>query len=548
VTTTETTDAAPRQPEVATPGRALDVAVSVAPYVLIWSVLLVPTIRTMVRGWRPIADDAKIAIPAWNTLSLHPALVGASTGATGTSGLQTTANPGPLQLWLLGPFEHLDPGQGALLGAALLCAAALTFGVYVLQRTAGSWAAVVFSLVVADLAIFSVTPFADPLWNASFASLWFLSFLAVAFAVGLGNLRYLPFLVFIGSVTVDAHLSFLPSTALAFVAAVVCGLLVRRPDNYRWLWWSIGVTVVCWIAPLGQQLFGSQPNGTQLLRSFGFGSGQATKTFGSVLGFHALSRAASPSAVWATPRPNSPLDAYNDIVQNGNLLYCAVLVVLVAVVILAWRHKRTSLFSLSAITTAASIGLIALYARVPSNYILSFIWINFVVWTVGICIWITLGLAVVTWARTNLRNPTKVHISKGAVQIAALIAMGVAAIVATVVVAFPYGNRGNLLDFVAMKRVQQMATIVEQEVPQGQVGLGVRYSGDNFFQPAGDERGVAYLLWTDGWIPGLPSSVSGLLNLPIHPDSPFVVFDERGEQLVGYQRYDHYQKNWLYGG
>ncbi len=219
-----------------------------------------------------------------------------------------------------------------------------------------------------------------------FASFWFLSFLAVAFAVGLGNLRYLPFLVFIGSVTIDSHLLFLPSTALTLIAAVVCGLLVRRPNDFRWLWWTIGVAVVCWIGPLAQQLFGSHPNGTALLHSLGFGSGKPVKTLSSVLGLRALARAASPKAVWATPRPTQPFASYNDVLHNGNLIYLLAFVALVAVLVLAWRLKNTYLLSLSAVTIASAIGLVALYARIPADYTLSFQWISLAVWIVGICI------------------------------------------------------------------------------------------------------------------------------------------------------------------
>ena len=96
-----------------------------------------------------------------------------------------------------------------------------------LQKTAGLWAAVIMALVVADLAIVSPFAFIDPVWNSDFASFWFLSFLAVAFAVGAGNLRYLPLLVFVGSVTIDSHLLFAPSTVLILIAVVVCGLLFR---------------------------------------------------------------------------------------------------------------------------------------------------------------------------------------------------------------------------------------------------------------------------------------------------------------------------------
>jgi len=546
VTTTETTEEAPPQPEEPARRSRLGVVVRAAPYMLIWTTLLVPTLRTMARGWRPLADDASLAILAWKTFSLHPPLVGIGTSATtGPTSVQTTSNPGPVGLWLLGPFVHLDPGQGALLGAAVLCAAVLSFAVYALQKSAGTVAGVIFALVVADLAIVSPSAFVDPLWNPSFAFMWFLAFLAVAFAVGAGNVRYLPHLVFIASVAVDTHLMVLPSIVLVLPVAFVCGFLLRRPENYRWLWWTIGVLGVCWVVPLGQQLFGSQPNGTQLLRTSGVFSGNKVHTFGSLLGFRAFSRAASPSAVWATTRPVTPLPAYNDIVSHGNLLFCVVLLVLIGVFVIAWRQKKSFVLSLSAVTTASALGVIALYARVPANYILSFTWINLAVWALGICIWLTLGLAVVTWGRRYVRSPDDVNISKRTLEIGAVVVMALATVVATVVVMFPSPSQAVQLDFAGMKRVQEMAAIVENEEPQGRVGLGVRYSGDNFFQFTTDEHGVSYLLVTAGWTPGMSANVNGTLGLPIDPNSPFVVFDERGEQLVGYERYPHYRADWL---
>jgi hypothetical protein len=546
MTTTDAIDTAAHEREVSETESRLGPAVRVAPYVVVWTVLLLPALRNMARGWRPLADDASIAIQAWNTFSLHPPLVGMGTGAaSGTAGVQTTADPGPLQFWLLGPFVHLDPGQGALLGAAVLCAGVLSLGIYVLQKSAGSWASVIFALVIVDLAIVSPTPFLDPVWNSSFGLFWFLAFLAIAFAVALGNLKYLPVLIFVGSVTIDAHLLYLPAVVLVLPATLVCGWLQRRPQNFHWLWWSIGVGAACWIAPLGQQIFGSNPNGTRLLQNGDLFSSH-THTFGTLLGFHALARAASPSAVWATPRPILPIPAHNDVVNNGPLALTVLLLALAAVGFLAWRHRQIYVLSLSVITTASAIGLVVLYARVPSDYILSFTWINLAVWVVGICIWLTFGLAVVTWARVFIGAREGTQISPKTVQVVALCLLAAGTVVGTVVVAAPYGNRGYQLDFASMRRVQDMARIVEQEVPQGRVSLGVRYSGGNFFQYISDEHGVAYLLKTAGWVPGMPPQVSGLLNLPIYPASPFVVFNEHQESLLGFERYAHYQPDWIY--
>jgi arabinofuranan 3-O-arabinosyltransferase len=518
----------------------LRVAARIAPHALVWTLLLVPTVRTMARGWRPIADDGSIAINSWATFSLHLPLIGLGTGAgTGPTAVQTTGNPGPLEFWLLGPFVRLDPGQGALLGSAVLCAAVLSIAIYVLRKSTGSWSALIFALVVADLAIVSPTPFVDPLWNSSFAFFWFLSFMGIAFVVGQGNLRYVPLLLFLGSVTIDSHLLFLFSVLCVLVGAPLCGWLLRRPTNYRWLWWTLGVGFVCWIAPICQQLFSSRPNLSLLLQSGGVGSSGKSHTFGFVLGLRALSRAASLNPIWASPRPIQPFASSND-VNTRNLLFCLVIPALVAVAVFAWRKKSVTLCSMSVITIASAVGIVFLYARIPTSYFVSFIYVNLLVWVVGICIWLTFGLAAITALRARRLIPD-IRISSASRRIAALVALTVGTVAATFVAVFPYGNQGFLLDFTTMKRVQAMSTIIEQRVPRGNVGLAILYSGNNYFQYITDEHGVAYLLLTAGWNPGMASGVNGLLNLPIKPKSPFVVFTERGSRLTGFHIYSHYQ-------
>ncbi len=540
-TLTDVTELEPGEPEVVASGSALDAALRVAPYAAIWITLLLPTLRTMARGWRPVGDDASIALQAWNTFSLHAPLVGQATGAaTGPGGVQTTGDPGPLEFWLLAPFVHLDPGQGVLIGSVLLCGGALSFGLYVLQKSAGPWAAAILALVITDLAIVSPFTFVDPVWNSSFASFWFLSFLAVAFAVGLGNLCYLPFLVFIGSVTIDSHLLFLPSAALTLVAAMVCGLLLQRPAGFRWLWWTLGVVVVCWVAPLGRQLFGSHPNGTALLHSVGLGSGRPVKTLSSTLGFHALARAASPKAVWATPRPIQPIGSYGDVLRNGNLVYGIVLVALVAVFVLAWRHKRTYLASLSGMTIASAIGLVVLYARVPGKLHPLFpmdqprrvdrgdLHLDHL----GLCRRDTCEKSPLGGARGKGSDEGSEDLGTGAhrdrhdrwhADCVVPVRWEWAAFGLCRHASSPEGGRDH-----------------REGSSAGRSWNGRPVLGDKL--PAARRRRarVAYLLRTAGWIPGLPVGSDGLLHYPIHPDKPFIVFNEHLTVLTGFKSYSHY--------
>jgi hypothetical protein len=535
-------DSSPSGARHAAPTRStLEIATRFAPHIVVWTLILVPTIRTMSRGWRPVSDDAAIAIRAWATFSLHPPLVGQFTGATGS---QNTADPGPLEFWLLGPFVHLDHGQGALLGSALLCAAILSITLYVLQKTTGTWAAVIFSLVVADLAVTSPTPFVDPVWNSSFAFFWFLAFMGVAFVVAQGNLRFLPLLVLVASVTVDSHLLFLPSIACVLIGAPLCGWFFRKPGNHRWIWWTAGVAVACWAATVLQQLFGKQGNVSLLLHSAGLFSSDKTRTFGFVFGLRALARAASPNPIWASPRPIAPLASGGDVLYR-NLLPCLVLPVIVAIGVVAWRRKQTLLCSMCVITTAAAIGLVAMYARIPYAYLLSFTWVNLAVWVVGICIWLTFGMAVVIALRSHVSAGWG-RFSPRARDIVALCVLGAATVGGTFVTTFPYGNQQFLLDFPGMSRIQSITTNVEHRVPRGDVGIAIRYTGKNYFQILEDEHGAANLLLVDGWEPGLEPSPNGLLQLPIHPKSPFVVITENGTKVTGYQVYRHYVKNWPY--
>jgi hypothetical protein len=517
-----------------------------SPHIVVWALLLIPTLRNAIRGWRPLGDDAAIAIGAWRTLTLHPPLVGQLTFATSSQG---NSDPGPLEYWILGPFAHLDPGQGVLIGSAILCAIILSVAVEILWRRAGMWAAIVFSLAIADLAMTSPTPFVDPVWNSSFGFLWFAAFLAIAFVVGLGNLQYFALLLFIGSVTVDSHLLYLPAVGFLLIFSLVCGWFMKRPGGLRWVWWTVGVAIVCWFAPVYQEFFDARPNLSALLRSVGILSGGKVQAKeGLSYGLHAFGRAASLSPIWASPRPIDPFASSNDFAHGNIVLGLLVLVLMVLIVVWGVRRKERALVSMGVVSIGGSLGVIVLLASSPVSYLLSFIWVNLAVWLVGIVLWLTVGLAVIIALRPQIAK-VRSQLAEVRPQVdptatrrtGLLVFMAAACIAGTLFAVFPYGDQ-FIQDWPGVGRVKQMTADVVNHVPRGNVGLGINHTGSNTLQAAGDEHGVAYLLMTKGWVPGMQPSINQLLALPIHPKSPFVVFTEHGTKLTSARYYHHYQE------
>ncbi len=436
-----------------------------------------------------------------------------------------------------------------LIGSAVLCALILSVTIEILRRSSGPWAPIIFAFVMVDLAIVSPTPFVDPVWNNSFGFFWFAAFLGIAFAVGRGNLRYFPLLLFVGSVAVDSNLLYLPTIGLLLVGSAIVGWRARRPVNRRWLGWTAAVAVICWAGPLYQQFFEARPNLSILLRP-------TPKTEGWVFGFRALSRASALNPIWAAPRPIDELAAYADIAYRNAFTGPVVLVLLVAIVVVAWRRRNSTLLSLGVVTLGGAIGVVILFSRTPSSDLLAFIWVNLAVWLVGVGVWLTIGLALVTAMRPQLTE-IRQQVAEARSQLArkevrfsgptrhaiVVVTLAVACLIGALVATFPYGNQ-FLLDWGGVSRVKLMTADIQQHYAPGRVGYGLFFSGPDFYQVAQDEHGLAYLLLASGWTPGMEPQTDQLLGLPIDKNSPFVVFTEHGAHVTGATYYSTYLPFW----
>ena len=167
------------------------------------------------------------------------------------------------------------------------------------------------------------------------------------------------------------------------------------------------------------------------------------------------------------------------------------------------------------------------------------------VWVVGLSIWITFGLALVLLIRSHYALGVLDKVSRRSKEYASLGILGVAAISGLVAVGLSYGG-SFVFDWTGVSRVEQMASTIEQRVPSGDVNIAIRYTGLNPYRLSEDEHGLAYLLMTKGWTPGMEAEENHLLGMPITPKSIFVVFNEHGEALNSVNYYPHYIWYWSF--
>jgi len=71
-------------------------AVRVASHVSVWLLILSSCIGAIARGWLPVGDDAALSARAFQSLSVHPPLVGMLSTAGNAIGVHLYS-PGPLQ-------------------------------------------------------------------------------------------------------------------------------------------------------------------------------------------------------------------------------------------------------------------------------------------------------------------------------------------------------------------------------------------------------------------------------------------------------------------
>jgi hypothetical protein len=445
----------------------------------VFSYALIEDLR---HGWRATGDDAIIAQRSWSVLTLHPPLVGQfSQGSGGIA--HTYYDPGPLLFWLLALPVRVDPVHGILWGAALLCLVGMVLAIEAAWAFRGVFGGVA---VVAALAVIACTQsfvVVDPAWNPSVGVVWFIATLACAASVGSGRLRWWPALVLAASMAAQSHLEF-TATSIALVILGLASGLVRRngPIPGRWLASGVGVGLLCWIAPVVQEVTGRPGN---LTVAWDWLSGQPG--LGVRFGLESLASVTDFRPLWlSTQNRGSNADAFLGLLVHieghGAGFGLFVLVSLAAVTGGAWLAGRRDLATLAAIAlVAATIGVWT-FAALPTASVLTIVYADVVLWPVGMVVWVVWLWALLTPAAApvaTVRSRPPTWATSGAVRAGAgwLTVLGVLAVgtvgAGVAAATVPSPHLGVLGGWQAVDLVPAAVAAVDRADPTGPVAVYV---------------------------------------------------------------------------
>ncbi len=345
---------------------------------------VVPTVRSLERGWLPLADTAAISLRSWDVLTSRSPLIGTRTVLSGTYDL------GPLEYWLLTIPVHLDPSHGALWGAALCCIIAASLAIEATRVAFGSWAGMIAAGAMIGCLAWAPSIASGPTWNPHIGMIWFFTVIAATCAVMCGRALWWPLAVFAASVAMQCHLMFALPSFVMVVIGLVSAVRTRRRDGrgYRFLLVGVVVGIACWLAPLVQELqAGSQGNITKLLSSQSIGA----KT-GLVFGLKALSVVVLPPIIWWS-HTGSASSITALVAARSVWSGVAALVLLAVPMVVAWRLHSRRLFALATVTLVTGLALVVDFGDLPKAGD-AIVWLVIYLFPAGVLCWVAVLSAI----------------------------------------------------------------------------------------------------------------------------------------------------------
>ena len=327
-----------------------------------WLPFLIGAARLARNGWRPVGDEAAIALRSWSALTGHAPLVGQATRLA-----HGAFDPGPLEYWLLAIPVHLDVVHGVLWGALLCCLAACSVCVEAARAARGDLAGLCAGGLIAGLLLWLPAVALPPSWNPWFGMVFFTAALAAAWAAMSGRPRWWPACVITGSVAAQAHLMFALASGILVLLALAASLTdtARARARYGWLIAGLAAAAACWSAPVIQQLTARHGNLAALLRAAAGGGGPQA---GLGFGLRGLAAAAQPAPLWWRPVP--PAGAIAGLVRDRPAAagLAALLAVAAAGLAAAWPLRCRWLAALALTALVLDVAMLVTYAALPVRH------------------------------------------------------------------------------------------------------------------------------------------------------------------------------------
>jgi hypothetical protein len=487
---------------------------------LVWTLVLVPALVQMANGWRATGDEAEISIGSYQVFTSRPPLLGAYSEVT--AGIHAIFDLGPLLFWMLAVPVRLDPNQGVLWGAALLCGVALSLAIEAVWSLKGWPACVALALVTADVS-WQTHLMVDLEWNPHIGLVFLIAAGAIAWVVTTGRFGWWPLVVLFGSIAAQCHFIYVaPACALAVISPLSALAFGQRPSRWRWLVVGAAIGAACWLATLVQEAFGHPGNLTLILNS-----GAQAPRVGLGFGFHALAMAAAPHPIWLTPYPFGivyfGMPAY--LLDRPIIWGIIAPVAVVTIAVIAGRAQRFELSALSIVGTVMAIGTVISFASFPadnlaeSGYLLNMLWVvGTLIWIIAVWGCLALGREIVLrWIRGRPLTGGRLPLLHG-LEVAGLTLLVIAGIAGVrSLTGAAHGTVESVKAVLPLDR--SIARSVEHNVPPGPVIVVVQSSTfPHLGDPSIDYKGLAWILLTDGWHPGLEFSYFGpALHLSVPP-------------------------------
>jgi len=370
--------------------------------------VIAATVKAVRAGWVPGADQAIIATRAYDVFTSHSPLVGQYTLAGNVTG-QVTHSLGPLLFWLLALPAHFSGPIAMTVTMGAVNTLAIVGSVALARRRGGLVlmfaSAVAIALMCQSLA---AETFHD-VWNPSAGLFPFLLLIFVSWSLACGDYRLLPLAALLASFVVQAHLMYLPPTVgLALVALGGLALTLRqrrradagggprRRSLLAWAGAALVVLMLCWSAPVVDELRGNPGNMTLVVRS----ATSRRATLGASVGWHAVVRAVGvrpwwlyvPSERWSRKydvrgRPSSS--------ETGSAVALLALLAVTLVVAIVRRRRDVAAGALIGFVLCGALAAVA--ASTPTPRLLSATLGYTMWWGSHLGMWVWLMLAWSAW-------------------------------------------------------------------------------------------------------------------------------------------------------